>query len=187
VPRFADVHKSFTGARNAQPSSALPGARWVGDPPCETLGTPPEFHGPASRAVARHATVTSMPDVQLTWRRFDGMVAATKAFKACACVYVIADPNGTPLYIGVSKALGELRYRGGTAAAFDAALHGSGNIIFVAESTVGDCEQVEKALIWAEKPPYNRQGKIIPLSDLNAGTFIHDGEVPVFDHRKRAQ
>jgi hypothetical protein len=63
-------------------------ARWVADPPREAFG------------VLRHATVTPMSDVQQTWRRFDGMVAGTKAFKACACVYVIADPKGTPLYIG---------------------------------------------------------------------------------------
>lgn len=73
-------------------------------------------------------------------------------------------------------------YRGGTASAVDAALHGSGNLIFVAEVAGEHRETVEKALIWAEKPSYNRQGKIIPLSDLKAETLAHEGDVPMFGH-----
>src|SRR5262245_10811530 len=117
-----------------------------------------EYAEASTVAGGGRGTIGGMRDVRLTWRRFEGMVGATKAFKARSCVYVIADPSGRPLYIGVSEDL-ERRYRGGTAAAFDAALHGSGNIVFVAESSVEECEQVEKALIWAQKPRYNRQGK----------------------------
>jgi len=118
--------------------------------------------------------------IHLRWRRFDRMTKACKASRAVSCVYVIADPKGKPLYIGCSEDLDGRRYRGGTASAFDAALHGSGNLILVAEITPEHREAVEKALIWAEKPPYNRQGKIIPLSDFKAGTFTHEGDVPAF-------
>lgn len=107
-------------------------------------------------------------NICLTWRRFDRMTKACSAFKTVSCVYVIATVQGEPLYIGCSQALGDRRYRGGTAAAFDAALHGSGNQIFVAEAPVNECEAIEKALIWAERPRYNRQGKIIQLSSLRA-------------------
>jgi len=60
--------------------------------------------------------------------------------------------------------------------------HGSGNVVFVACGDATQCATVEQALIWAEKPPYNKQGKIIPLSDLDAATLVHDGDVPVFAH-----
>ncbi len=117
---------------------------------------------------------------QLVWQRFDRMTNACKAFRAVSCVYVIADPRGKPLYIGCSEDLHGRRYRGGTASALDAALHGSGNLIFVAEVASDHREPVEKALIWAEKPPYNRQGKIISLSRLKAEVFVHEGDVPAF-------
>jgi len=110
------------------------------------------------------------------------MSKACKEFYTSECVYVIADPNGSPLYIGSSQALGDRRYRGGTASSFDAALHGSGNLIFVTKVPSGRCVVIEKALIWAERPEYNKQGKIIPLSSLAAATFIHQGDVPAFSH-----
>lgn len=110
-------------------------------------------------------------EIHLTWRRFDRMTKACKEFHTTACVYVIADVTGIPLYIGSTEALGDRRYRGGTASAFDAALHSSGNMIFVAEILVAQCVGIEKALIWAEKPQYNRQGKIIP--ELAGGHDLH--------------
>src|SRR5882724_1906274 len=119
-------------------------------------------------------------EILLIWHRFDRMTKACKEFHASECVYVIADPKGIPLYIGSSQALGDRRYRGGTASSFDAALHGSGNLIFVSKVPSGRCAVIEKALIWAERPEYNKQGKIIPLSSLETATFIHQRDVPAF-------
>lgn len=80
-----------------------------------------------------HVAVTDKNEIHLIWRRFERMTKTCKEFNIAAFVYVIADARGKPLYIGSSQALGDRRYRGGTAAAFDAALHDSGNLVFVAE------------------------------------------------------
>ncbi len=118
------------------------------------------------------------------------MHEASKAFKRRGCVYVIADPDGRPLYIESSGGKDGLEggYRGGTASAMDAALHGSGNQIFVAPFSGPQREAVEKALIYWEQPQYNRQGKIINLGDLSQSSpigpdsVIHSGDTPSFDY-----
>ncbi len=112
--------------------------------------------------------MTDAQGIHLHWRRFAQMTKACEAFKIDSCVYAITEGKGKPLYVGSSMALGESRYRGGTAAAIDAALHGSGNLIFVSAVLAERREAVEKALIWAEKPLYNRQGKIISLIPSDA-------------------
>lgn len=68
----------------------------------------------------------------------------------------------------------------------DAALHGSGNQIFVAFFAGQQREAVEKALIYWEQPQYNRQGKVINLGDLSEGppigqvSVVHSGDTPQF-------
>lgn len=131
---------------------------------------------------------------RLIWRRFRLMTEACVAFKGTCCIYVIADSSGTPLYVGESESKGGLdgRYHGGTAAAVDAAMHGSGNCIYVAEGERGKCGLIEKALIFAEhcstghafQPLYNRRGRITPLSTFPMETLIHEGEPPAFRHRR---
>lgn len=122
------------------------------------------------------------------------MTEACAEYQRRFCVYVVADPSGVPLYIGASEGQGGLngRYRGGTARAVDAALHGSGNWVHVAETDPGRCFEIEKALIYAEcravsqggqAPLYNRQGRIIPLSSFPAESLVHEGESPAFRHR----
>jgi hypothetical protein len=122
------------------------------------------------------------------------MTEACAAYKKKCCVYVIADGSGVPLYVGASESKGGLdgRYHGGTAAAVDAAMHCSGNFVHVAESDLGRCFDIEKALIYAEcraasqgaKPPlFNRHGRIIPLSSFQVESLVHEGDSPAFRHR----
>ena len=60
----------------------------------------------------------------------------------------------------------------------DAALHGSGNQIFVAPFSGLQREAVEKALIYWEQPRYNRQGKLINLGDLSQSSHIGPESCP---------
>ena len=131
-------------------------------------------------------------NARLAWKRFRLMTEACVTFKGKCCIYVIADSSGVPLYIGASESRGGLngRYPGGTARAVDAALHGSGNFVHVAETALGQCFDTEKALIYAEcravrqdaQPLYNRQGRIIPLSRFPVESLVHEGESPAFRH-----
>ena len=133
--------------------------------------------------------VSASCQISLAWQRFPSMHEAAKAFKCRCCTYVIFDQNGRPLYIGPSGGKDGLegRYRGGPASAMDAALHGSGNHIFVAPFSGPPREAVEKALIYWEQPQYNRQGIIINLGDLSQSSpirpdsVIHSGDTPSFD------
>lgn len=109
--------------------------------------------------------------------------------KACeaikeSCIYLIADHSGKPLYIGETGRMEGLdgRYHGGTASALDAAMHGSGNFVYVACISGVDRIDVERLLIYTEKPIYNRR-KTISLIDPNR--IEHKGEVPVFEYLKR--
>ena len=84
----------------------------------------------------------------LRWHRFQRLTDARAAFKTRACVYVQTDARGRPVRIGkASKGL-EARYYGGTGYALDAAMHASGNLVFVAAVPASLCEQVERTLIW---------------------------------------
>lgn len=100
---------------------------------------------------------------------------------------MVADASGTPLYIGSSEGRDGLdgRYRGGTASTVDAALDGSGNQIFVAGGPRGRCEEIEKALIYAEQPRYNRQGRTVSLSSLSPASLTHSGDAPRFASERR--
>ena len=125
--------------------------------------------------------------IVLTWQRFTLMSEAWEAFREKSCVYVIADPTGRSLYIiGETGQVEGLwgRYKGGTASSMDAALHGSGNLVFVA--AVNDDEirkSVESTLIFAEQPAYNERGKTNPLSSLGVDAVAHGGDVPNFAYR----
>src|SRR5437588_12582052 len=77
-------------------------------------------HGPEDSAVL------------LAWSRFDRLTAARVAFKLVPCLYVQTDANRRILRIGKAGEGLEPRYRGGTGYALDAAMHGSGNLVFVA-------------------------------------------------------
>jgi hypothetical protein len=70
------------------------------------------------------------------------------------------------------------RSRGGTGWALEAAAHGSGNVVFVAQVPRDLCLAVELALIWEHREalPYNNQGKRVqPARPFD---LEHEGDVP---------
>jgi hypothetical protein len=115
------------------------------------------------------------------WTRFDSLTAARQIFGSASCVYVQADRDGRAIRVGkASKGL-HSRYRGGTGWALDAAMHGSGNVVFVAPVKATLVDAVESTLIWLHRSSlrYNRVGRRVApqlLVELD-----HDGDVPMFD------
>lgn len=119
------------------------------------------------------------PDpIHLVWSRYATLTAARQAFANSACVYVQTDPHANPVRVGkASKGL-EARYRGGTGYALDAAMHHSGNLVFVAPVSAGECVAIEDELIWRHRDVliYNNIGKkTAPARRL---VLVHDGDVP---------
>ena len=78
-----------------------------------------------------------------------------------------------------SKGLDE-RYHGGNGYAMDAAMHLSGNLVFVAPIETALCKLVEDELIWQGRRAliYNNVGKLTP--PLQRITIEHSGEPPIF-------
>ena len=86
------------------------------------------------------------------------------------CVYVLAEKDNTPLYIG--KAATRTRVKGGTAwsgglrqryyhdwTVLDACMKGTGRHIFIAKVNQRKASGIEKQLIYENKPKYNKNGK----------------------------
>jgi hypothetical protein len=117
----------------------------------------------------------------LNWHKFQKLTEARSQFARTLCVYAQADEYGHPVRVGkASKGL-EVRYRGGTGYAIDAAMHGSSNLVFVAAVPKHLSKTVEEELIWQGRQclSYNNQGKISVLS--RRLTLIHKGDAPKFD------
>lgn len=92
-------------------------------------------------------------------------------------MYVQADQHGRPVRIGkASKGLDQ-RYHGGNGYAMDAAMHESGNVLFVAPVEETLCKAVEDELIWQGRRilTYNNQGKQEP--PLQRVEITHSGEI----------
>lgn len=118
--------------------------------------------------------------VELRWSKFSKLTEARQAFPYQACVYVQADPAGRPVRVGkASKGLDD-RYHGGDGGAMDAAMHGSGNLVFVAPVEMSLCKPVEDELIWQGRRVlvHNIQGKLIPPSERLV--IVHGGDAPIF-------
>ena len=117
----------------------------------------------------------------LDWYKFQKLTEARLKFAKTPCVYVQADQNGHPIRVGkASKGL-EVRYRGGTGYAIDAAMHGSNNLLFIAAVQTELCKEVEDELIWQGRHclSYNNQGKIsLPLRRI---ALRHSGVPPKLD------
>jgi hypothetical protein len=90
-------------------------------------------------------------EIVLTWSRFRKMTEARDCFADVPCVYVQTDKQGIPVRVGETSIGLESRYRGGTGFALDAAMHNSGNLVFVAEVPEGLSAEIEKELIWLER------------------------------------
>ena len=86
--------------------------------------------------------------VRLNWQKFGKLTEARSRFAKTACIYVQADSQGCPIRIGKASEGLEARYRGGTGYAIDAAMHGSGNLVFVAAVDKDLCACIEGELIW---------------------------------------
>jgi len=121
--------------------------------------------------------VDSTPEtITLLWHRFDKLTEARKQFMVSPCVYLLTDHKGTALRVGMAGKGLEPRYRGGTGYALDAAMHGSGNQVYVASLKAALVQTVESILIYSLQPPYNNQGKInSPESPI---LLNHNGEIP---------
>ncbi|MBI3455021.1 MAG: hypothetical protein HY002_04450 [Candidatus Rokubacteria bacterium] len=119
-----------------------------------------------------------MARVVLRWERFDKLRKAREEFRRRPCIYALADKDGKILRIGESDDLW-VRYVGGAGWMVDAALHGSGKTLFVAEAP-GDTKQrkaVEATLVFGCKPEYCVQNKWVAPSgqEIEIG---HEGDVP---------
>ena len=79
-------------------------------------------------------------------------------FKLVPWLYVQTDASRQILRIGKAGEGLEPRYRGGTGYALDAAMHGPGNLVFVAApNTPALLDDVERKLLVEERPPYNNK------------------------------
>jgi hypothetical protein len=120
-----------------------------------------------------------MPEcLRLEWRRFLKLTEARSAFARTSYVYVQTDAVGCPIRVGKASEGLEARYRGGTGYALDAAMHNSGNLVFVAAVPKELCGAVEDELIWQGRRQliYNNNGKILPPS--RRIRLAHEGAAP---------
>ena len=121
-----------------------------------------------------------MKQVVLEWHRFTQLTEARDIFADTPCIYVQTDRDAKPVRVGkASKGL-QARYRGGMEYALDAAMHRSGNKVFVARVPSSQCDDVERALIWQlrDSLPYNNQGKLHrPAASIS---IIHRETSPTF-------
>ena len=119
-------------------------------------------------------------EIVLTWRRFRKMTEARDSFADVPSVYVQTDNRGVPVRVGETSVGLESRYRGGNAFALDAAMHNSGNLVFVAEVPERLSGEIERELIWRERQTllYNNEHKSNPPP--RRMRIRHEGERPRF-------
>ena len=119
--------------------------------------------------------------VTLEWHRFQKLTEAWSEFAKAPCVYIQTDRDGYPIRVGMASKGLEVRYRGGTGYAIDAAMHESSNLVFVSAVPENLCKAVEDELIWQGRQSlsYNNQGKLIaPRRRL---ILKHNGITPNLD------
>lgn len=131
---------------------------------------------------------------KLEWLRFnkwEDVINDPKERYQFPCIYVVADKNRTPLYIG--EATQKVRERngkwwsGGLTARYyhdwtvlDACMDGTGRSIYIAKvKSRKDAEQIEAKLIYENKPRYN-QNKKRTRPDFQL-CLKHTGEFPKFE------
>lgn len=117
--------------------------------------------------------------IELRWSKYAKLTEARKVFPHQACVYLQADRLGRPVRVGkTAKGLDE-RYHGGNGYSMDAAMHESGNLLFVAPVEAALCKAVEDELIWQGRRvlTYNNQGKL--TAPLQRIAIEHSGDSPI--------
>lgn len=99
------------------------------------------------------------------------------AFRGKPCLYLQTDPQECVLRVGESDDPWN-RYRGGSAYALEAAIHGSGNLFFAAAAPGNTSERrvLEATMIYDLQPQYNNQHRDSP--PLQRVEYLHEGEVP---------
>lgn len=129
----------------------------------------------------RQASTAATEPIRLTWHRFAKLTAARDAFRKEPCIYVTTDKLGYALRVGVASKGLQARYRGGTGYSLDAAMHDSGNLIFVASVSADLCSAVELELIWRGRKvlTYNNVGKRRPPA--RRIQIVHEGDAPNFN------
>jgi hypothetical protein len=125
--------------------------------------------------------------VALQWQKFAKLTEARSRFAKIPCVYIQADSRSCPMRIGKASEGLEARYRGGTGYAIDAAMHGSGNLVFVAAVDKVLCERIESELIWQGRAclTYNNHGKITP--PFRRVALSHLGTPPIWNEFETAE
>lgn len=129
-------------------------------------------------------------EVELNWIRFSKWVDVLNdkdGKYGFPCVYVLAEKDGTPLYIG--KAATKRRVKGGTLWAgglraryyhdwtvLDASMKGTGRHIFIAEADSRKASGIERQLIYENKPEYNGNDKT--TTPVTSMVLIHKGTPP---------
>lgn len=118
-----------------------------------------------------------MTAIELDWKRFEGFLQLREEFRGRPCIYLQTDPKEKLLRVGETDDPWK-RYRGGTAYALDAALHGSGNLFFaaVAPQKRTERQSLEATLIYDLQPQYNNQHKNYPPS--RRVEYVHSGDIP---------
>ena len=108
------------------------------------------------------------------------MSDARDSFADVPCVYVQTDSREVLVRVGETSVGLESRYRGGNAFALDAAMHNSGNLVFVAQVPEGLSGEIERELIWRERQTllYNNEHKSNPPP--RRMRIRHEGEKPEF-------
>lgn len=121
-------------------------------------------------------------EIVLDWRRFDSMkeaIHSDSGRQLTPVIYAITDKNRKILYLGKtvnSRGLYE-RYQGQDGA-IDAAMDGNKKYVFIAKAEIEDVTDLEKQLIFQEKPKYNMTGK---LNQPGTGFILrHIGDYPSF-------
>ena len=117
----------------------------------------------------------------LEWKRFSSMGEAIRSEsgkKLTPVVYAITDSDRNILYLGMTTNIRGLyeRYQGNDKAV-DAAMDGSRKYVFIAHCPM-NVKDVEKQLIFQEKPKYNKLGKQNkPEKEI---LMEHKGDIPRF-------
>jgi hypothetical protein len=115
--------------------------------------------------------------IQLIWRRFPNIIDARNSFRNMSCIYAVTDANERVLRFGESGNFRK-RYWGGDGWMLAAAMHRSGNLVFVAEAPkdMPTRRKVEALLTFQYQPRYSNQGK--NSRPLDAPEVEHAGQIP---------
>ncbi len=119
-----------------------------------------------------------MAAVDLEWERFDTLRAARKKFRQKPSLYALVSEDGELLYVGESQDLWK-RYNGGTGTAFDAALDGTGKLVFATTAPADRPMRlvVEAMLVYYHQPKFGIHNK--RRAPRRSVEIEHHGDVPV--------